>query len=103
MVYIGRLSAIWLGKEATRWTAVAPSVWIAKESGVLNPSIESVTDESWYGVIDGVYNSFTTKNSSNLTIQGVAKDYSMWFFLLGALLYIPNLCITLYKLVMLLV
>lgn len=85
MVYIGRLSAIWLGKEATRWTAVAPSVWIAKESGVLNPSIESVTDESWYGVIDGVYNSFTTKNSSNLTIQGVAKDYSMWFFLLGAL------------------
>lgn len=95
MVYIGRLSAIWLGKETTRWTAVAPSVWIAKESGVLNPTTESVNDESWYGVIDGIYNSFTTKNSSNLTIQGVAKDYSMWFFLLGALWkYTKVYCVT---------
>ena len=85
MWYIGRLSAIWLGVEATRWTAVSPSVWIAKESGVLNPSIESVTDESWYGVIDGVYGSFTTKNASNLTIQGIVKDNTIWYFLLWAL------------------
>lgn len=95
MVYIGRLSAIWLGKETTRWTAVQPTVRIAKESGVLNPTTESVNDESWYGVIDGIYNSFTTKNSSNLTIQGVAKDYSMWFFLLGALWkYTKVYCVT---------
>lgn len=85
MVYIGRLSAIWLGKETTRWTAVQPTVRIAKESGVLNPSVESATDESWYGVIDGVYDSFTTKNSSNLTLQGIAKDYSLWYLLLWAL------------------
>lgn len=95
MVYIGRLSAIWLGKETTRWTAVQPTVRIAKESGVLNPTTESVNDESWYGVIDGIYNSFTTKNSSNLTIEWVAKDYSMWFFLLGALWkYTKLYCVT---------
>lgn len=95
MVYIGRLSAIWLGKETTRWTAVQPTVRIAKESGVLNPTTESVNDESWYGVIDGIYNSFTTKNSSNLTIEWVAKDYSIWFFLLGALWkYTKVYCVT---------
>ena len=85
MWYIGRLSAIGLGVEATRWTAVAPAVWIAKESGVLNPSIESATDESWYGVIDWVYDSYTTKNSSNSTIQGIARDNTIWYLLLWAL------------------
>lgn len=95
MWYIGRLSAIWLGVEATRWTAVSPSVWIAKESGVLNPSIESATDESWYGVIDGVYDSFTTKNSSNLTLQGIARDNTIWYFLLWALgKYTKLYCVT---------
>lgn len=95
MWYIGRLSAIGLGVEATRWTAVAPAVWIAKESGVLNPSIESATDESWYGVIDGVYDSFTTKNSSNLTLQGIARDNTIWYFLLWTLgKYTKLYCVT---------
>lgn len=85
MATIGRMSAIWLGVEATRWTAVSAQVWIAKESGVLNPTIESATDESWYGVIDAVNDSFTTKNASNLTLQGVVKDDSIWYLFLGAL------------------
>ena len=85
MWYTGRLSAIGLGKEATRGTAVSPAVWIAKESGVLNPSIESATDESWYWVIDWVAGSFTTKNASTLNLQGIAKDNTLWYFLLWAL------------------
>lgn len=85
MWYTGRLSAIGLGKEATRWVAVSPAVWIAKESGVLNPSIETATDESWYGVIDGVAGSFTTKNASTLNLQWIAKDNTLWYFLLWAL------------------
>lgn len=28
MAYIGRLSAVWLGKEVSIWTAVAPQIWI---------------------------------------------------------------------------
>lgn len=95
MWYIGRLSAIGLGKETTRWTAVSPSVWIAKESGVLNPSIESATDESWYGVIDWVAGSFTTKNASTLNLQGIAKDNTIWYFLLWALgKYTKLYCVT---------
>lgn len=95
MAYIGRLSAIWLGKETTRGTAVQPVVWIPKESGVLNPSLESATDESWYGVIDGVYDSFTTKNSSNLSLSGVARDNSLWYLFLGALWkYTKLYCVT---------
>ena len=85
MWYTGRLSAIGLGKEATRWVAVSPAVWIAKESGVLNPSIETATDESWYWVIDGVAGSFTTKNASTLNLQWIAKDNTLWYFLLWAL------------------
>ena len=85
MWYTGRLSAIGLGVEATRWVAVSPAVWIAKESGVLNPSIETATDESWYGVIDWVAGSFTTKNASALNLQWIAKDNTIWYFLLWAL------------------
>ena len=85
MASIGRLSAIWLGKETTRWTAVSAQVWIAKESGVLNPTIEIATDESSYWVIDGTYDSFTTKNASNLTLQGVVKDDSIGYLFLWAL------------------
>lgn len=95
MAQIGRLSAIWLGIEATRWTAVSPTVWIAKESGVLNPSIESATDESWYGVIDAVADSFTTKNASNLTLQWVVKDDSIWYLFLLSLWKVTKLyCVT---------
>jgi len=92
---IGRTSAIWLGKEATRWTSVSAQVWIAKESGVLQPSIESATDESWYGVIDAVNDSFTTKNASTLNLQGIVKDDSIWYLLLGALgKYTKLYCVT---------
>ena len=95
MWYIGRLSAIGLGKEATRWTAVSPTVWLSKESGVLNPSIESATDESGYGVIDGVAGSFTTKNASTLNLQGIAKDNTLWYLLLWALgKYTKLYCVT---------
>ena len=85
MVYIGRLSAIWLWIEATRWTAVSPSVWISKESWTLNPAIESASDESWYWVIDAVADSFTTKNASTLDLQWIVKDDSIWYLLKLAL------------------
>ncbi len=34
--FIGRKSAIWLWIETTRWTAVAPVVWLPKTAWVLN-------------------------------------------------------------------
>ena len=83
--FIWRQSAIWLWLEATRGTAVSPKVWIPKTSWVLSPSTESATDDSWYWVIDEVYGSFTTKNFSNLNLQGIVKDDFIWYLLYWAL------------------
>lgn len=85
MAYIGRRSAIWLWKETTAGTAVNAQVWIPKESGVLNPSFEEAVDSSGYGVIDEVYESYTTKNTSNITLTGIARDDFIGYLLLGAL------------------
>lgn len=85
MAGIGRLWAIGLGIEATRWTQAPAQVWIGKESGSLNPAIESATDWSWYWVIDAVADSFTTKNSSTLNLQGIVKEDSIGFLMLLAL------------------
>lgn len=83
--FIGRKSAIWLWIETTRWTAVAPTVRLPKTTGVLNPTTESATDDSWYWVIDEVYDSFTTKNFSWLNLEGIVKNDSIWYLLRLAL------------------
>ena len=85
MAYIGRLSAIWLWKETVRWTAVAPEVWIPKTSGLLNPNIEVATDDSGYWVIDEVYDTFTTKASSEISLEWIARDDFLGYLILGAL------------------
>ena len=85
MAYIWRLSAIWLWKETTSWTAVPAQVWIPKESGTLNPSFEEARDSSWYWVIDEIYESYTTKNFSNITLWGIARDDFIGYLLLWAL------------------
>lgn len=83
--FIGRRSAIWLWKETTRWVAVEPQVWIPKESWVLNPSFEEAQDTSWYGVIDEIYESYTTKNYSNITLTWIVRDDFIWYLLLWTL------------------
>lgn len=77
--FIWRKSAIWLWIETTRWTAVAPVAWLPKTAWVLNPTTESATDDSWYGVIDETYDSFTTKNKSGISLQGMVKNDSIWY------------------------
>ena len=79
--FIGRQSAIWLWIETTRWTKVAPQVRIPKTTGVLSPTTESVNDDSWYGVIDEVYDSFTTKNFSWLSLEWIVRDDFIWYLL----------------------
>ena len=93
--YIGRRSAIWLWKETTAGTKVSAQVWIPKESGTLNPSFETAQDTSWYGVIDEVYDTFTTKNFSNITLTGIVRDDFIGYLLLGALWkYTKLYCVT---------
>ena len=79
--FIWRKSAIWLWIEATRWTKVNPVVWIPKTSWVLNPTTESVNDDSWYGVIDEIYDSFTTKNFSWIDLNGIVRNDFIWYLL----------------------
>lgn len=83
--FIGRMSAIGLGKETTRGTKVAPKVWIPKTTGVLSPSFEVATDDSGYGVVDEVFDTITTKNLSNLNLEGIVRDDFIGYLLLGAL------------------
>ena len=77
--FIWRKSAIWLWIETTRWTAVSPTVWLPKTAWTLNPTTESATDDSWYWVIDEVYDSFTTKNKSWISLEWIVKNDSIWY------------------------
>lgn len=81
-VFIGRKSAIGLWLESTPGTAVAPIVWIPKTSGVLNPTTEETTDNSGYGVRDEIYDSFITKNYSNLSLEWIVRDEFIGYLLL---------------------
>lgn len=93
--FIGRKSAIWLWKETTAGTAVAAQVWIPKEGWILNPSFEEAVDSSWYGVIDEIYESYTTKNFSQITLTGIMRDDFIGYLLLGALWQYTKLyCVT---------
>ena len=83
--FIGRKSAIGLGKEVTAGTQVPASVWIPKTGGVLNPEFEEAVDDSGYGIIDEVFDTQTTKNFSKITLGGIARDDYIGFLLLGAL------------------
>lgn len=85
MPYIWRLSAIGLWKETTAGTRANAQVRIPKEGGVLNPSFEEATDQSWYWVIDEIADSHTTKNFSNITLTWSVRDSFIWYLLLGAL------------------
>jgi hypothetical protein len=49
-------------------------VRIPKTSGLLNPNLEVATDDSGYGVIDEVYDTFTTKASSSISLEGIVRD-----------------------------
>jgi hypothetical protein len=42
-------------------------------------------DSSGYGVIDEVYESYTTKNTSAITLTGIVRDDFIGYLLLGAL------------------
>jgi len=50
--YIGRKINVWFGKESTRGTAVAPTIWAPKASLDFEEKSEKVIDESSIGVIE---------------------------------------------------
>lgn len=83
--FIWRKEAIGLWKETVAWTPVAPAVWIPKKSGIVRPKFEEAVDDSWYWVIDEVYDTQTTKNTTEANIWGMIRDDFIGYLLLWAL------------------
>lgn len=72
--HIGRLQAIGLGKESTSGTAVAATDWVAKVSGEFAPEFETAVNEAAYGVIDGLKDQQTVKNTTKVSLSAMVND-----------------------------
>lgn len=93
--HIGRKQAIGIGKEGTSGTAVAATAWLPKKSGAFKPMFEKAKDDSAYGVIDEIYDSQTTKYTTEVEVEGILRDSWIGLLLLGALgQYTAVKCIT---------
>lgn len=80
--HIGRLQAVALAKETTSWTLSAWTKFrIPKEAGVMKPIIESVTDTSWYGVIETNYDSQVSRETSQLNLKWIVDYTNIWLLL----------------------
>lgn len=85
MAHIGRLEGYWVGKETTRGTAVAPSLWFQHTEAEFDDSFENIQDESALWVLMTTSESERTKQfaAGSLTWVLAAKQY--WYFLLSLL------------------
>lgn len=80
--HIARLQAVALAKETTSWTLSAWTKFrIPKEWGVMKPIIESVTDTSWYGVIETNYDSQVSRETSQLNLKWIVDYINIWLLL----------------------
>ncbi len=83
---IGRQYAIGIGKETTRGTAVAPSVFVPlTETPFFINKNEGLKDESGYGVITNIADRVISKEWSEGDLQGNIQSKSFGYFLLCAL------------------
>lgn len=83
--HIGRKQAIGLGKESVAGNAVAATAWIPKTVSDFVPKFEKAIDDSAYGVIDEVFDSQTTKNMTEINVEGILRDNWFGNLLLAAL------------------
>lgn len=80
--HIGRLQAIGIARESTPWTtSVNTKYRLPKDSGVLKPVVESVTDESGFWVIESAYDSQVVREMSELSIEGNVRDIAFGILL----------------------
>lgn len=81
MVYSWRKISVWIGKEATRGTAVAPSMYYAHTNFQPQDKVEYVEDSSVMGVMAKVYDKDTTNKYAELPIWGYVGTESIGYFL----------------------
>lgn len=83
--HIGRLEKIGLGKESTPGTPVSAAAWIPKAEGMFMPLVEKARDEASYGTIDGLRESHTVKQMTEVNLNAAFRDQYGGHFLLAAL------------------
>jgi hypothetical protein len=81
--YIWRKINVGLGKEAVRWTAVAPWIRVPKASLDFEDKTEKIIDESSIGVIEDSFNGHITKQRSEWSLECNMYANSVWYLLLN--------------------
>ena len=85
MNHIWRLEWYWIAKEATRWTAVDPSVWVKQTDANFEDTVENVQDESALWVLMTTSESERIKQYAEWEIEWILATKSIWYFLLSLL------------------
>lgn len=85
MTHIWRLEGYGVGKETTRWTAVAPTLWVQQTEATFEDVTENVQDESALGVLMTTSDSEKTKQYAEWEISWILASNAIWYFLLWLL------------------
>lgn len=82
--FIGRKRQIGIGKESVAGTGVAATNFIPVMTPGFKPVSEKATDDSAYGNIDEIFDKNTTKNMTEISLEGILRDDWLGLLLLGA-------------------
>lgn len=81
--YIWRKVNVGFGKEATRWTPVAPTIYIPKASLDFEEKSEKVIDESSIGVIEDSFDGHVAKQYAEWSFECNVYANAIWMILLN--------------------
>jgi hypothetical protein len=83
--YIGKISSVGIGKEAISGTPVAPTFWVPVTSKDSKVMVESVKDDSDFGIISEAVDEVPVYSKSEPSIEGYVYDKSIGLLLLATL------------------
>lgn len=81
--YIWRKINVGFGKEATRWTAVAPAIFVPKATLEFEEKSEKVIDESSIGVIEDSFDWHVSKQYAEWSFECNVYANAIWYILLN--------------------
>lgn len=85
MKYIWRQISVGFGKESTRGTAVAPTIWYPKTTLDFDEKIETIIDESAMWIKVKGQDLDVIKRTGEWSIEGLVRINSIWLLLLNVL------------------